>query len=464
MEYHVQSRWNLQGRKLVYYGLRNKDHLFENEIRLSRKQAALIASLPGELNDLQKKSLHSLLGVQIVLKSQLKKIPDSVEEATFCKNCCANDFMIPGIEFDEKGLCPLCQAREEEKGLGSLVPVVTEIPRAKHSRFDAALFYTGGKDSTFLLYYLSEVMGLRILAMTWEIPWMSENAKQSIENAKQRLKQVEFISRTVKRQDLTRIYQKLYALNGNTCACPSLAYVLFYLEMVANRVPYFLVGNEPVQMLGLFYNHMAPKFAYSFEKRHFLNALISIGRVLTLHPPLKKGQLHTLMTMKQLAYGGNPIKEKLYPNELLSNVTEALHSVPELFPPLKRAIRSSSRSGRIPAFVHLDFNALCGGRYDWKNVKDLLVKTCGWVPPADAEQGLHTSCRIERCKEHSQFVRFRDCDSRMIPFSALELALASRDHYVTREEAIRELKNTLGFCREPVCEYALMRKELEESS
>lgn len=70
--------------------------------------------------------------------------------------------------------------------------------------------------------------------------------------------------------------------------------------------------------------------------------------------------------MKQLAYGGNPIKEKLYPNELLSNVTEALHSVPELFPPLKRAIRSSSRSGRIPAFVHLDFNALCGGRYDWK--------------------------------------------------------------------------------------------------
>lgn len=221
--------------------------------------------------------------MQIVLKP-VEKIPDSVEEATFCKNCCANDFMIPGIEFDEKGLCPLCQAREEEKGLGSLVPVVTEIPRAKHSRFDAALFYTGGKDSTFLLYYLSEVMGLRILAMTWEIPWMSENAKQSIENAKRRLKQVEFISRTVSRQDLTRIYQKLYSLNGNTCACPSLAYVLFYPEMVANRVPYFLVGNEPVQMLGLFYNHMAPKFAYSFEKRRFLNALISVGRVLTLRP------------------------------------------------------------------------------------------------------------------------------------------------------------------------------------
>lgn len=463
MEYYVQSRWKLQGRKLVYYGLRNKEHLFENEIHLSRKQAVLIASLPRDLNHFEEKSLQPLIGVQIVSRNQLRAIPNSVEEATFCKNCCANDFMIPGIEFDEKGLCPLCQAKEEEKGLVSLVPVITEIPRAKHSRFDAALFYTGGKDSTFLLYYLSEVMGLRILAMTWEIPWMSENAKQSIENAKQRLGKVEFICRTVSRQDLMRIYHRLYLLNGNTCACPSLAYMLFYPEMVANRVPYFLAGNEPVQMLGLFYNHMAPKFAYSFEKRRFLNILISVWRLLTLRPPLKKGQLHTLMTMKQLAYGGNPIKERLYPNELLSNVTKALHSVPELLPPLKRAIRSSSRSGRIPAFVHLDFNAACGRRYDWKNVKELLVKTCGWVPPSDAGQGLHTSCCIERCKEHSQFIRFRACESRMIPFSALELALASRDHYVTREEAIYELKNTLGFCQEPVCEYMLIQKILEES-
>ena len=96
-------------------------------------------------------------------------------------------------------------------------------------------------------------------------------------------------------------------------------------------------------------------------------------------------------------------------------------------------------------------------------MKELLVKTCGWVPPSDAGQGLHTSCCIERCKEHSQFIRFRACESRMIPFSALELALASRDHYVTREEAIYELKNTLGFCQEPVCEYMLIQKILEES-
>ena len=78
-----------------------------------------------------------------------------------------------------------------------------------------------------MLYYLSKVKGLRVLAMTWEIPFMSENAKKSVENAKKAFSNVEFISRTVSREDLRRVYRKLFALSGNTCACPSLAYVLF---------------------------------------------------------------------------------------------------------------------------------------------------------------------------------------------------------------------------------------------
>lgn len=460
--YCLQSRWRLEGRRLIYYGLRNREHLFENEVRLTKKQAEILSSLPAELAPEQLRALRPLVGVQVVPEERQRRIPDSLDEATFCRRCCANDYMIPGLEFDENGLCPLCQTAEDTRKLKSLVPIVTELPRSTRSRFDAALFYTGGKDSTFLLYYLSEVMGLRVLAMTWEIPWMSENAKQSIEHAKQRLPRVEFLSRTVNRRELTRVYRALYALSENTCACPSLAYVLFYPELVANRVPYFLVGNEPVQMLGLYYNHMAPKLAYSPRAHRLCSALLSVLRVLTLRPPLRTGQLHTLMTMRQLAYGDHPLKRRLFPNELLTNVTRALHEVPELLPPLRRAIRASSRTGSIPAFVHLDLDEVCGGVYRWQNVRELIVEKCGWVSPAGNAHGLHTSCTIERCKEHSQFVRFRECRSRVIPFSALELALASRKESLTREEALRELRDVLGFAREPVSECRLMRRVLEE--
>ena len=459
--HHLQSRWRLEGRVLRYYGLRNKPNMLRNTVRLSRKQKSVLERLPCELTDKEKKLLGGLIGVQVVTAEEKRRIPASFAEARFCRDCIANDFMIPGLEFDGDGLCPLCQSAEDTKDLCSILPVMNTFPRSKRSRFDVAVFYTGGKDSTYVLYYLSKVLGLRVLALTWEIPFMSDCARQSMENAKERLDSVEFITRRVAGEDLRRIYTKLYALSGNTCACPSLAYLLFYPELVANRVPYFVAGNEPAQMLGLYFNRMAPAIAYRFPESKGLNALVNLGRILTLRPPLKKGQFHTLATMKQLAYGDSKLKDMAgYSNELVSNVCTAIREVPHIADALKRAIRSSSRTGNIPAFVHLDLNEICGGVYEWKAIKETIIRECGWVPPVETDKGLHTSCRIEKCKEHVQFARFYRMESAMIPFSALEIAIASRDRNQTREEALAELNNSLGFSLEEIPECTIMKEYL----
>ena len=339
---------------------------------------------------------------------------------------------------------------------------MNDFPVSKKSRFDVAVFYTGGKDSTFLLYYLSKIKGLRVLALTWEIPYMSECARKSIENAKNSLDSVEFISRRVSNDQLRKIYAKLYSLSENTCSCPSLAYVLFYPELVANKVPYFVAGNEPAQLLGLYFNHMAPKIAYTFPSNRALNLLFNIGRILTLHPPLKKGQFHTLATMKQLAYGDNKLKNLAgYSNQLVYNVCEAIKVVPNLLNPLKKAIRSSSWSGNIPAFVQVDFDEICGGVYDWSKIKETVARECGWVAPEQSDKGLHTSCKIEKCKEYSQFVRFYNMRSTMIPFSALEIAIASKNNNLPREKALAELKSSLGFSLDEIPECAIMREYFE---
>ena len=459
--YHLQSRWRLEGRVLRYYGLRNKPDLLRNTVRLSRKQRSVLERLPCELTDREKRLLGDLIGVQVVPADEKRRIPASFAEARFCRTCIANDFMIPGLEFDGDGLCPICQSAEDTKDLRSILPVMNTFPRSGRSRFDVAVFYTGGKDSTYVLYYLSKVLGLRVLALTWEIPFMSDCARRSMENAKERLDSVEFIIRRVAGEDLRRIYSKLDALSGNTCACPSLAYLLFYPELVANRIPYFVAGNEPAQMLGLYFNHMAPAIAYRFPESKGLNALVNLGRILTLRPPLKKGQFHTLATMKQLAYGDSKLKNMAgYSNELVSNVCTAIREVPHIADALKRAIRSSSRTGHIPAFVHLDLNEICGGVYEWKAVKETIIRECGWVPPVETDKGLHTSCRIEKCKEHVQFTRFYRMESAMIPFSALEIAIASRDRNQTREEALAELNNSLGFSLEEIPECTIMKEYL----
>lgn len=460
--YYIQNRWKLEKRTLHYYGLRNSPNMFKNEIRVSKKQAAILASLPRALHPQELSLLRKLIGKQVVPEAERTHIPKSLSEATFCVNCCANDFLIPGMELDDKGLCPMCQTADEVKHLKSLVPLLEEIPRSKKSRFDIALFYTGGKDSTYMLYYLAKVKGLRVLALTWEIPFISESAAKSIANAKILFQNVEFITRSVSQNDLRTIYQTLYALSGNTCACPSLAYLLFYPELVANKVPYFVAGNEPVQALGLYYNHMAPKIAYSFSNSRLLTFLMNVGRVLTLHPPLKQGQFQALMTMKQLAYGDHPIKKLSgYQNALVSNIVTAIHSVPALLTPLRKSIRQSSWTGNIPAFVHFDLDKISGGTYDWNKVKAILIRECGWVAPEDESKALHTSCKIEKCKDHTQFVRFYHCQSKMIPFSALEFSLASKNCGRSREESLYEMEHLLGFSLEEIPECAMMHQFLE---
>ena len=462
-KYFLQSRWKPEGNKLYYYGLRNKVNLFRNSVKITSEQKRIISSLPGELSEKEVSVLKNLLGKQVVTENELRKIPKSLAEARFCQNCCANDFIIPGIEFDENGLCPMCQTAKDTENLKSVVPVIKQIPHSEKSRFDVALFYTGGKDSTFLLYYLAKVKKLRVLALTWEIPFISESAKQSIENAKRIFSNVEFISRKICNEDLRKIYKKLYELSKNTCACPSLAYIIFYPELVANRVPYFMAGNEPVQMLGLYYNHMSPKFVYSLSENKALSAIINFGRIITLKPPLKNGQLQTLMTMGQLSRKNSAVMDFFgYSNPLVSNIVKAINEVPELIPPFKKAIRISSRSGNIPAFVHLDFDEICGGKYDWKNVKTILTEECGWVPPSSDKKALHTSCKIERCKDHSQFLRFYNCESKMIPFSALEISLASRNKLNSREEIIYEMENFLGFSLDELPECSVMCDYIKE--
>ncbi|MCM1043754.1 MAG: hypothetical protein NC350_06110 [Corallococcus sp.] len=459
--YYLQNRWKTEGKTLRYYGLRNKKKMFCNTVKLSAKQLAVIKNLPCEISHAQLKIIAALVEDGIVTAVP-KTTPRSFSEARFCTNCAANDFSLPGLEFDDNGLCPMCQTKAETQRLKSVVPVMNTFPQSKKSRFDVAVFYTGGKDSTYLLYYLSKVLRLRVLSLTWEIPYISESAKKSIEGAKKSLSSIEFITRKISDDDLKAIYRRLYELSGNTCACPSLAYVLFYPELVANKVPYFVVGNESAQIEGLYYNHLAPKLAYSFADNKTLNFLLNVGRIFTLHPPFKKGQFHTLATMKQLAYGDNPIKNAAgYANNLVSNVCKAIRTVPSIIKPLKRAIRKSSWTGNIPAFVQVDLPAVSDG-YNWHNIKNIITEECGWVAPDYSAKGLHTSCKIEKCKEYTQFIRFYNMQSNMMPFSALEIALASRDGNITRKEAIDELTDSLGFSLEEIPECAVMREYFEQ--
>lgn len=460
----LQARWRLEGRDLVYYGLRKPPHLFHRRLRLSRRTADLVASLDGthELEYYGTASgLKRLLKQGIVVDiTKVRPIPNSLDEAQYCVRCAANDYAIPGLEFDEDGLCPLCRTEQKYRYAKNVIPVLRAIPRSPERKYDVALFYTGGKDSSYLLYHLARVQKLRVLSLTWETPFMSDWARESILNAKKALPEVEFIVESAPDGALRDIYRKVYELQKNVCICPSVAYVLFFSRLVDWDVPYLVLGNEPAQCKNLIYNGMAPAFYYRRQVQSIARFAVNLGRVLTLRRPFRPGQMELYMTVRRLSSGTE--SNRIYHNELVEHTATALAEAPEFLASFQRAVRRAGKTARLPALVHMDFDAMSdSGIYRWSGVKALLCREIQWIDAPTTEKGLHTSCKIERCKEWSQLVRLRDMETTMLPFSAVELSLASASGSVSRRQAIEELKRYSGFTPTPPEEWSDMLAYLQ---
>jgi hypothetical protein len=427
----------------LYFGIRKQPNVNKNIVRLNKKEVIFFENFLRDKYDTNDKTFNKFLRAEIIVtENNYLTTPKTLDEAVFCKTCIANNYIIPGIEFDIDGLCPICA--DKDKPLNdSILPVKNTFNEAdKKGRFDVALFYTGGKDSTYLLYYLSENLGLKVLALTLEIPSLSNNARQSIENAKHIFKNAEFVSRSIAEADLNAMYKKLFELQNNICACISIAHAIFYPLLVSERIPYLVLGNEPAQMSGLYYNRVGPKIAYLYRKYKVFGIILNIGRLCILKKPLRSGQREMLLLVKQLAYGDHFVKKiSGFKNQLISNVFEAMDCVPNMKITLRNAIERSDRMARMPSLIHIDMNKISeNGIYDHEKIKSFIINECGYVAPERKTKSMHSSCSLEAAKDYSQFVNFYNMESQMIPFSALELIIASSQKNLDRETALAELR------------------------
>jgi len=109
-----------------------------------------------------------------------------------CTQCILPD-TFPGINFDDHGVCNFCRnfkgekAYKEEKE--SYYQKFTDIiAQAKGKRsYDAILAYSGGKDSTYTLYLLKEIFHLRVLVVTFDNGFISDQAFKNIRTVTENL-------------------------------------------------------------------------------------------------------------------------------------------------------------------------------------------------------------------------------------------------------------------------------------
>ena len=117
-----------------------------------------------------------------------------MEEYRICSRC-VSDTTIPGIKFDEQGVCQFCYIHDEmdraapqgERGQQMLDELISKIKASgKGKRYDVVVGLSGGRDSTYMLYSAVK-WGLRPLAVHFDNGWNSEIAVRNIKNATNKL-------------------------------------------------------------------------------------------------------------------------------------------------------------------------------------------------------------------------------------------------------------------------------------
>jgi len=110
---------------------------------------------------------------------------------THVKTCtrCVMDSKVPGIRFDKDGVCNYCHIHDKldrlfptgAEGEQVLTRMADKIRKAGQGRrYDCVVGVSGGRDTSYCLYFVKEKMGLRPLAVHFDNGWDSDVAKTNL--------------------------------------------------------------------------------------------------------------------------------------------------------------------------------------------------------------------------------------------------------------------------------------------
>lgn len=107
-----------------------------------------------------------------------------------CKRC-VSDSSIQNIKFDHNGICQYCKIHDEmekeypfdENSLNNLKKIAKNIKKEnKNNKYDCVVGISGGRDSSYLLYVVKEILELRPLAVHYDNGFDSETSTSNILN------------------------------------------------------------------------------------------------------------------------------------------------------------------------------------------------------------------------------------------------------------------------------------------
>ena len=206
-----------------------------------------------------------------------------------------------GIEFDEMGICRPCQSAEQKIHINwverekNLRQIFEYYKSRSGSNYDCIVPISGGKDSTFQLYVLVKVYGMKPLAVTFSHNWFSETGWYNLQNALEKFN-VDHVMFTPNRALVNKIARKSLFMIGDSCwHCHSGVGAFPWQIAVKFNIPLIVYGESTAELSG-YASYFDP--AFKLDRDYF-------------------AKVSAIYTPQEMA-GGSLTAKDLYPFEMPS--------------------------------------------------------------------------------------------------------------------------------------------------
>ena len=328
-------------------------------------------------------------------------------EPRICTVCILPD-TAPGVTFNAEGVCNVCEAAARSQATGPHRGRADDeqhvleafVPRGRRDRYDCLCLYSGGKDSTYMLYALSKRLNLRVLALTLDNWFISPQTHANIKSTLQRLDTVDHIlfkpSWNVVQKSMqagfsfepgTRLGDKAYVVGHACLSCFGLITAYAGKLAMEKGIRNIVAGTTPGQMHQKSARNLADRYKSAAQAFRGL----------------------TLPLMRDLSSRGDDLKRTFR------------ISLRDRF----KAVRLNL----VPFYEHV--------RYDEARILDVVTKELGWVRPRDTDS-CSTNCQLNALGVYVHRKRYG-----LSPY-VFPLAHDVRAGLITREEALRAVNGDLN--------------------
>ncbi|MFX0177034.1 MAG: hypothetical protein ACFE85_12490 [Candidatus Hodarchaeota archaeon] len=210
------------------------------------------------------------------------------EEQVICKECILLDGFL-GISINpETGLCSYCEDPNyktvnwwkttitdemHQKALQDWNSVIQKMQSTSgKKKYDCIVGYSGGKDSTALLYTIVNDYHLNPLAITVDTGFVPETAFENVRDTLEKIK-VDHVIIDAAQETFTKLYRYLFSnigvnelcLTRNLCDnCGDLVHSLVVREAINRNIDLILFGYSPDEIRRYFYEIPQHEFTYDW--------------------------------------------------------------------------------------------------------------------------------------------------------------------------------------------------------